>query len=401
MPRLRDAAPTSRRLAALAAGLLLIAQACSPAAPSEMQEGDVADETVGANHEGVSGPLDVGTELETTANLNFRVGPSLGDRVIRVLPEGTRVRTVEQTDPVDSYYKIQFEGEVGWSHGGYMRVVGPAAPWVSVISPREGQKARNPVAISFEAGGGVTHVVMEANGTPLHAEPLDANAGTFSYDFATLDQEQHLLVHGLDEDGQQVAYYEVLFTPVDAPDLYFPIDLNRPGLTLSHFQSSSSSASFGSSRSGGRVHAGCDLYWTNDGGYAYKTSYHALNDDTPIYAVADGTIIDYSPFYQGTHELVVDHGDFVIRYGEVDDGGLPDGLTVGSSVTAGQQIATMGDLQMSSGTWSMLHFEVYSGQRSGSLTNTSNWSYLHVPNANYQRRADLMDCRSFLADLMI
>ena len=392
-----------RTLQALAVSLLFLfaVQGCSPAAPGDLGDGLAVDESIGSNHEGVSGPLAIGTQLETTANLNFRTGPSNGDRVLRVLPKGTVVRTVELTNPENSYYKIQHEGEAGWSHGGYMRVVGPASPWVSIDSPQEGASVRNPVAITFSAGGGVTHVSLQADGVPLHDDLLDAQAGTFSYGFSDLGQEHQLRLTGFDTTGDAVASFEVVFTPVDAPaGLVFPIDLNRPGLTLSHFTSSSSTASFGSSRSGGRVHAGCDLYWTDDGGYAYTSGYHGLNDNLPIYAVADGVIIDYSSFYMGTNELVVDHGDFVIRYGEVDDGGLPGGLTVGSTVQAGQVIGKMGDLDMSSGSWSMLHFEIYSGQRSGSLTNTSNWSYLHVPNANYQRRADLMDCRSFLTDIM-
>lgn len=381
--------------------MLLVFQGCSPAAPSDFDSDIASEENVDANNEGVSGALPIGTILQTTANLNFRAGPSNGQRVIRVLPKGTEVRTVEFTNPTNSYYKISHDGEEGWSHGGYLRVVGYESPWVMINAPQEGATARNPVAITYSAGGGVTHVSIEADGAPLHDALVDAQVGTYSHSFTELGQEHLLKLTGFDTDGVEVATFEVVFTPVEAGQgLVFPIDLNRPGLTLSHFDSSSSTASFGSSRSGGRRHAGCDLYWTDDGGYAYQSSYHSLNDNTPIYAVADGTIVDYSAFYQGTNELVVDHGDFVIRYGEVDDGGLPGGLTVGSTVTAGQMIAKMGDLQMSSGSWSMLHFEVYSGQRSGALTNTSNWSYLHVPDANYQRRADLMDCRTFLADIM-
>jgi len=395
LPCPRRPLPYLLAIAALLAG----SQACSPAAPAE-SDGDVADETIGESHEGVTRPLPIGTVLETTANLNFRTGPSTGTRVIRVLPKGTRVETVDQTNPENAYYRIQAGGEKGWSHGGYMRVVGQAEPWVYISSPQENAHVRNPVTIHFEAGGGVTEVAFESDGEPLHGGTLPADAGTFSYSFSNLGVDHHLLLTGVDDEGEEVATFQVFFTPVEAPAYVFPINLNRPGLTLSHFTSSSSSASFGAGRDGGRIHAGCDLYWTNDDGYDYRSGYHSLNDNLAIYAVADGTIIDYSPFYMGTNELVVDHGEFVIRYGEVDDGGLPNGLGVGSDVSAGQKIAEMGDLQMSSGSWSMLHFEIYSGERSGSLTNTSNGSYLHVPNANYQRRADLLDCRDFLTDIM-
>ena len=46
----------------------------------------------------------------------------------------------------------------------------------------------------------------------------------------------------------------------------------------------------------------------------------------------------------------------------------------------------------------MIHFEVYSGKATGSLTDTSNSTYDHVPNKNYQRRKDLCD-PSFVQNL--
>lgn len=274
-------------------------------------------------------------------------------------------------------------------------------PWIRILSPSQGETVENPVTVTFEGGGGVTHVRIEADNWPLHSDPVALGEGSITYTFTGVGFERTLLATGLDTSGTAVATDQLTFTPVNPQSsLVFPIDLNKPGLTLSHFDSPQSTGSFGAARSGGRLHAGCDLYWTNDGGYAYQTSYYQYNDNTPIYAVADGTITGYSAFYQGTNALVVDHVDFVIRYGEVDDGGLPGGLQVGSKVTAGQLIAYMGDLDMSSGTWSMLHFELFSGELTGSLTNTSNTSYLHVPDGNYQRRGDLMDCGPFLRDIM-
>jgi hypothetical protein len=270
--------------------------------------------------------------------------------------------------------------------------------WVEILAPAPQQEVQNPVEIRFSASAEVRFVGLEADGWPLHDEPLEAAAGSHVYTFSGVGYERVLRLTGYDATHQAVAFDEVRFTPVNPP-LVFPL-ADEPGLYLSHFDDPSSTASFGAGRSGGRVHAGCDLYWTPDGGLAYQSSYYPYNDDTPIYAVADGVIVDYYPFYLDTHALVVDHGYFTVRYGEVDDGGLPGGLTVGSAVTAGQQIATMGDLSMSSGTWSMLHFELYSNDASGPLTDTGNWSYLNVPDANYQRRADLMDCRPFLRAML-
>ncbi len=301
------------------------------------------------------------------------------------------------------------QGGTGAQDAGTLPEAGPEAapqdvapqPWIQITSPEHNETVENPVSILFEGGGGVTHVAIEADDWPLHTDPIAVQQGTLMYEFTGVGFERTLVAIGLDSAGLEVASDQVVFTPVNfLGDLVFPIDLNNPGMTLSHFDSSSSTASFGASRSGGRLHAGCDLYWTDDGGYAYETSYYPYNDDTPIYAVADGTIIAYDGFYMGTNELVIDHGDFVIRYGEVEDSGLPNGLGVGSTVSAGQLIAYMGDLSMSSGTWAMLHFELYSGDLAGPLTDTGNSSYMHVPNGNYQRRGDLMDCTPFLLDIM-
>ena len=209
-----------------------------------------------------------------------------------------------------------------------------------------------------------------------------------------------MVLTGFDGEDREVATDEVWITPVNpVPELVFPIALDEPTLYLSNFDSSSSTGSFGASRSGGRLHAGCDLYWTDDDGNAYVNGYYRLNDNKAVFAVADGTITAYYAFYLGTNAVEVDHGDFVIRYGEVDDRGLSGGLGVGSRVSTGQQIATMGDLDIGSG-WSMLHFELYSGELSGSLTQSGNRSYLHVPDGSYQRRGDLMDCTPFLLDIL-
>jgi murein DD-endopeptidase MepM/ murein hydrolase activator NlpD len=268
-------------------------------------------------------------------------------------------------------------------------------PWVAITSPKDGAEVRNPVTISFTASPSVVEVTLKADGWKLHNGRLPASVGSHSYSFSGTDKARLVVLTGFDAAGKELATTQVTITPKSGR--VFPI-ADKPGLILSAFDNSSSSASFGAGRSNGRIHAGCDLYWTPDGGLSYKTSYRAYNDNTPIYAVADGTIVDFSYFYQGTYALVVDHGEFTIRYGEVD-GNLPAGISVGAKVKAGQQIAIMGDLDLNSGIWSMLHFEIYSNDKTGPLTNTQNRSYLNVPNANYQRRADLMDCRPFLRGL--
>lgn len=274
-------------------------------------------------------------------------------------------------------------------------------PWVAIRSPATATEVTNPVTFRFEAGGGVFAVTFTADGWPLHGEPLPADAGSFTYEFSGLGYERRVVLAGRNGAGVELARDEIVVTVVNpAPDRFFPIDLDATGLFLSNFDSSSSTASFGSGRDGGtRLHAGCDLYWTDDGGDAYANGYYEYNNDLPVYAVAAGTITAYYDFYLGTSAVEVDHGDFVVRYGEVDDGGLYGGLGVGATVTAGQRIATMGDLAIGT-TWSMLHFELYSGELTGSLTDRDNASYLHVPDGNYERRGDLMNCAPFLLDIL-
>lgn len=126
---------------------------------------------------------------------------------------------------------------------------------------------------------------------------------------------------------------------------------------------------FGAGRSGGRLHAACDIYNT---------------EGTPIYAVADGTVLDDGYlFYCSTDALEVDHGSYVVRYGEI----RPRSAVVkkGQKVTAGQMLAKTGTLDCYHQP--MLHFEMYSGKASGSLSTGS---------GAYSRRSDLVNPTTWL-----
>jgi hypothetical protein len=77
----------------------------------------------------------------------------------------------------------------------------------------------------------------------------------------------------------------------------------------------------------------------------------------------------------------------MMRYGEISSV-LPEGLKVGSDVAEGQLIAFVG--VQCNGT--MLHLEMFDNpERLEYLTDTSNTNYLYVPQANYQRRNDLLN----------
>lgn len=111
--------------------------------------------------------------------------------------------------------------------------------------------------------------------------------------------------------------------------------------------------------SGPRTHAGIDL---------------AARHKDVIRAVTDGKIISFYWFTFNVYALIVDHGSFVINYGEVDPESL-DHFRLqaeyrnyeprtsvkstgksGSTVKAGQPIALAGLMQRSS----MLHLEIWS-----------------------------------------
>ena len=102
--------------------LLLAAQGCSgTSANTEDIVGAVEDPT-GA----VTAPLAVGTMLRATANANLRVGPSTGERILRVIPIASLVRVVESV-PVDGYYRVDHNGTVGWAFGKYFQIQGSQA----------------------------------------------------------------------------------------------------------------------------------------------------------------------------------------------------------------------------------------------------------------------------------
>ncbi len=123
---------------------------------------------------------------------------------------------------------------------------------------------------------------------------------------------------------------------------------------------------FGAPRDHGRrSHAGCDLY---------------APIGTPVLAVADGTVLAVYDFYLTTWAVEVDHGAFIVRYGEVTRS-IPSGVKPGHKVSRGQVVGHVG--RLAGLNFSMLHFEMYSGAKTGPLTNRARKPFM--------RRADLID----------
>ena len=100
---------------------------------------------------------------------------------------------------------------------------------------------------------------------------------------------------------------------------------------------------------------------------------------TPIRAMEDGeVIVEPRIFYDSVKAFAIDHGSFIARYCEISRT-APGVEHRGVRVRKGQTIAYVG--RLNSGN-SMLHLELYSGTRTGRLTDKS-----RLP---FQRRADLL-----------
>lgn len=167
----------------------------------------------------------------------------------------------------------------------------------------------------------------------------------------------------------------------------FPIDI-RPDVPWRHLRRSRD-AYFGAGRVGYPIHGACDLL---------------VPAGSAVLAVEDGTIIR-GPYEflsiddtrnncrSTTYAIDVLHDDFIVRYAEIART-LPGGLAVNSPVTEGQTIARVG--VQCGGT--MLHLEMFKDTTNlDPLTDRSHATrYLYVPQANYERRKDLLDPTSYL-----
>ncbi|WP_374479595.1 peptidoglycan DD-metalloendopeptidase family protein [Zoogloea sp.] len=174
---------------------------------------------------------------------------------------------------------------------------------------------------------------------------------------------QHLLMAAGGVDGAGVASEES-----------FPL------ATLPKMDWTQAPRAYGSNRSSGaRAHAGCDLY---------------APIGTSIHAVRAGVVVrDPYAFYAETDALEIDHGDFLIRYGEIQPGSP---LRKGDRVIAGQFIAKVGRLVGVSVPSAMLHLEMYSGKADGRLTVAEDVSARRADGVPFLRRADLIDPTPYL-----
>ncbi len=156
--------------------------------------------------------------------------------------------------------------------------------------------------------------------------------------------------------------YKKDFEPLPVGNWRFPT-LKRPTHNYK-----SGMRRFKARRGGGsRYHAASDLY-------------RVLNEE--VKSVNNGKIIrDIYYFYQGTYAIEVRHSDGrIARYGEIT-GRRAAGVGMNKSLKTGQTIGYVG--KVNSGCCNpMLHFELYSGEGTGPLTQSGN---------KFRRRWDLQD----------
>jgi hypothetical protein len=89
------------------------------------------------------------------------------------------------------------------------------SPYVHIVYPAQGEQVPNPVTFEFEAGGGVEQVEFTCDGWALQDQPIPADAESHVYDFSGVNYQRHVVVTGLDGQGNPVATDEVDFTPFE------------------------------------------------------------------------------------------------------------------------------------------------------------------------------------------
>jgi hypothetical protein len=114
------------------------------------------DDDIGSLSSELSVSVPIGSTLAATTSLNLRSGPSTGYRVLHVIPSGGRVYTVNRTTPSNGWYNIKHNGVVGWSYGGYLKLVSSSTPAPAPSGPRDAAitRAKQGVGFSYWWGHG-------------------------------------------------------------------------------------------------------------------------------------------------------------------------------------------------------------------------------------------------------
>ena len=220
--------------------------------------------------------------------------------------------------------------------------------WVAVANPGD-----EPVDVSFQLQTDKGPVAGPSGTIEAHRRrTFDLSGSVTSYNVSSLLEATGPVA--CERSMYGVGTSRRMCAPVEAPLLY---PFTRDGsAACGHWPAGSTDYPyFGAPREGGRLHAGVDIY-------------PATGKGTPVRAVKDGTVIKTGLFYtratgEQTYAILVDHGDFVANYGEVQP---PESwVAPGAHLARGQVFASV------SGTV-QLHFEMYA-------PGTTSWSQWYGP----------------------
>lgn len=139
----------------------------------------------------LSETLPIGSVLEATGNVNFRLGASTSYEILGVVLKGNRVTTVETETPTNGYYKVKFQDKVGWTYGVYFKLISSETQCGKAEKPTQYvwpvpksnsfcQKFKNPITYQpcgFHTGIDVCakngdELVSIADGVVVHVGPL-------------------------------------------------------------------------------------------------------------------------------------------------------------------------------------------------------------------------------------
>jgi hypothetical protein len=120
----RTATRSSFVYASALAALFLSLSACVASTDDVDELAGAPEEGVGTNEGGVTGSLTVGSTLIATTDVNLRATASTSATILAVVPSGASV-TVQASAPSNGFYKVKYNGLVGWSFGNYYKAAAP------------------------------------------------------------------------------------------------------------------------------------------------------------------------------------------------------------------------------------------------------------------------------------
>lgn len=148
--------------------------------PSEETNIVSADDTATSTAE-ITASYPVGSTLVATADLNLRTGPSTGNSVILVMPNGSTMTLVE-TSPRAGWYHVQYGSHTGWASGTYLRVTSSSSSGSgSGTGTGSGSSGSAAMSTVFErAAAGVGFAYWWGHGTWLASGPTSSTQSSCS-----------------------------------------------------------------------------------------------------------------------------------------------------------------------------------------------------------------------------